>query len=159
MMDMTDRSTPSQLGELLARNGQASSPTTPVRMPDVVSPQKPTRKRYTRDEKLRILRLVDACNERGQIAALLRREGIYYSTLRDFQEQRQQGRLALASNKQARVTNPQASAVRAENARLQRQNQALAKKLEQAQILLDLQKKVSQLLGITLEQTSNQQEA
>ena len=159
MMDMTDRSTPSQLGELLARNGQSSSPTTPARVPDVASPQKPTRKRYTRDDKLRILRLVDACSERGQIAALLRREGIYYSTLRDFQEQRQQGRLDLASKKKAPGTNHPASAVREENARLQRQNQMLAKKLEQAQMLLDLQKKVSQLLGITLEQTSNNQQA
>src|SRR5882724_13475049 len=45
---------------------------------------KTRRHRYSRDEKLRILRLADACKERGQLGALLRREGIYYSTLRDF---------------------------------------------------------------------------
>ena len=54
---------------------------------------KPVRRRYSREEKLRILRLVDTCAERGQVAAILRREGIYYSTLNDFRKQQQQGRL------------------------------------------------------------------
>src|SRR5580704_2148965 len=52
-----------------------------------------SRRRYTREDKLRILRLADACKERGQLGALLRREGLYHSTLRDFQEQRANGRL------------------------------------------------------------------
>ena len=54
---------------------------------------KPVRRRCSREEKLRILRLVDTCTERGQVAAILRREGIY-STLNDFRKQQQQGRLA-----------------------------------------------------------------
>src|SRR5579871_265 len=62
----------------------------------LVAPNQSTkarRRRYSRDEKLRILRLADACHARGQLGALLRREGIYYSTLRDFQQQRANGRL------------------------------------------------------------------
>jgi transposase len=62
-------------------------------LPQERSSSKPVRHRYTRQEKVRILRLVDACKERGQVAALLRREGIYYSTLQDFRKQQQQGRL------------------------------------------------------------------
>jgi len=50
---------------------------------------KPVRRRYSREEKLRILRLADTCTERGQVAAILCREGIYSSTLNDFRKQQQ----------------------------------------------------------------------
>ena len=113
---------------------------------------KASRRRYSDQEKRRILRLVDACTERGQIGAILRREGIYYSTLRLFLEQREKGRLDMPSrpenNKQ---TNKQA--LQQQLAQLQRQNQRLADKLEKAEIVLDFQKKLSRLLEIETQQT------
>src|ERR1700721_178079 len=54
---------------------------------------KAARRRYPLEEKRRILRLVDACTQHGQVGAILRREGIYYSTLRVFMQQREKGLL------------------------------------------------------------------
>lgn len=112
-----------------------------------VPESKPVRRRYTREEKLRILRLVDACNERGQVAAILRREGIYSSTLNDFRKQQQQGRLEPGTSrpKAPKSNDPN------EIARLRRENARLQHKLDQAELIIDVQKKVSQLLGVTLQ--------
>ena len=112
-----------------------------------VPESKPIRRRYSREDKLRILRLVDACNERGQVAAILRREGIYSSTLNDFRKQQQQGRLEPGASR-AKLPKPDDTN---QIARLRRENARLQRKLEQAQLIIDVQKKVSQLLGITLQ--------
>jgi transposase len=112
-----------------------------------VPESKPIRRRYTREDKLRILRLVDACKQRGQVAAILRREGIYSSTLNDFRKQQQQGRLEPGTSR----SKPHTSDAPNEIARLRRENARLQRKLEQAQLIIDVQKKVSQLLGITLQ--------
>jgi transposase len=114
---------------------------------------KATRRRYTREEKLRILRLVEACKERGQIGAILRREGIYYSTLRDFQEQRAQGRLEPGYERDKQTTIAEQAADKKRIAELEAQNRQLRQRLEQAEIVIDVQKKLSQLLGIALPQT------
>jgi transposase len=108
---------------------------------------KPIRRRYSREEKLRILRLVDACKERGQVAAILRREGIYSSTLNDFRKQQQEGRLEPDTAR----SKPHKPNDLNEIVRLRRENARLQRKLEQAQLIIDVQKKVSQLLGITLQ--------
>jgi transposase-like protein len=112
-----------------------------------VPESKPVRRRYTREDKLRILRLVDACKERGQVASILRREGIYSSTLNDFRKQQQEGRLEVGASrsKSHKPHDPN------EIARLRRENARLQRKLEQAELIIDVQKKVSQLLGITLQ--------
>jgi hypothetical protein len=72
-------------------------------------------------------------------------------------EQRRQGRLDPPAKKATSSAKRQSNTLSEENAQLQRQNQRLTKKLEQAEILLDLQKKVSQLLGITLLETPDSQ--
>lgn len=107
---------------------------------------RPTRRRYTREEKLRILRLVDTCIERGQIAAILRREGIYYSTLNDFRKQQQEGRLQTNASRPNRHSNDNQN----ELARLRRENARLQNQLQKAELIIDVQKKVAQLLGLTL---------
>jgi len=112
-----------------------------------VPQSKPVRRRYSREDKLRILRLVDACKERGQVAAILRREGIYSSTLNDFRKQQQQGRLEPGASR-PKLPKPDEHN---EIARLRRENARLQRKLEQAELIIDVQKKVSQLLGITLQ--------
>ncbi len=122
----------------------------------VVEPNQITRARrhrYSRDEKLRILRLADACRERGQLGALLRQEGIYYSTLRDFQEQRANGRLEAGYKRDKQAARNEANEDKKHIAELEAQNRQLKHSLEQAQMIIDVQKKLSQLLGVTLPQT------
>ena len=114
---------------------------------------KPVRRRYSREEKLRILRLVDTCTERGQVAAILRREGIY-STLNDFRKQQQQGRLATKTERAKHDSYDNEN----ELARLRRENVRLQYKLEKAELIIDVQKKVSQLLGLTMTMRSDMPE-
>lgn len=112
-----------------------------------------SRRRYTKEEKLRILRLADAAKERGQVGALLRREGIYYSTLRDFQKQRANGCLEPAGQQAKRPVSIEASEDKVRIAELEAQVRQLTQRLSQAEIVIDVQKKLSELLGITLPQT------
>ena len=134
-----------------AANGGAPSQTKPLVQPGQSA--KATRRRYTREEKLCILRLVDACKERGQVGALLRREGIYYSTLRDFQEQRAKGRLEPGYEREKQAAITEQAADKARIAQLEAQNRRLQHQLQQAEIVIDIQKKLSQLLGVSLPQT------
>jgi len=113
--------------------------------------QSPQRRRFSAEYKLRILRLADACTESGALGALLRREGLYASNLRTWRRQIEAGTLdALKPRKRGRkplAPNP----LTGELEQLRKQNQRLAKKLRQAELIIDVQKKVSQMLGITLE--------
>ena len=115
--------------------------------------EKPQRRRFSAEYKLRILREADACRE-GELGALLRREGLYSSHLITWRKQRDQGILdGLKPKRRGRKpqsVNPLAS----ENERLQRENQRLTLRLKQAETIIDVQKKVSELLGLTLPPTT-----
>jgi transposase-like protein len=109
------------------------------------------RRKFTAEYKLRILKLADSCTEPGSLGALLRREGLYASNLKTWRRQRDEGTLeALSPKKRGRKAierNPLALEVE----QLRRQNEKLSKRLRHAEIIIDFQKKVSQMLGITLE--------
>lgn len=106
------------------------------------------RKQFSAAEKLRILREVDACQGSGEIGALLRREGIYSSYLSTWRRQRERGELdGLAPQRRGPKPDPQA----AEIARLKRENERLQKRLQQAELIIDFQKKAALLFGGTLE--------
>jgi len=108
------------------------------------------RRRFTAEYKLRILREADACSEPGQLGALLRREGLYSSHLSAWRMQRDEGTLAgLTPKRRGRKANPDAPVI-AENERLKRENQRLAEKLRQAETIIEVQKKLSEILGIPL---------
>lgn len=105
------------------------------------------RRRFTASYKLRMLQEADACTESGQIGALLRREGLYFSNLRTWRRQRDHGQLAaLSPKKRGRKEDP----VARENARLKREVEQLTVKLEKAEMIIDVQKKLSKLLGVSL---------
>lgn len=107
------------------------------------------RRRYTAEYKLRILREVEACKGTGEIGALLRREGLYSSNLTKWRGQRARGELeGLAAQRRGPKEDPQA----VENARLKRENERLREELRKAQLIIEVQKKVSQLLGVPLEE-------
>ena len=117
--------------------------------PDPEVPEKKPRKKFTAQYKLRILAEAEICKESGQIGALLRREGLYSSNLTTWRRQRDKGLLdAMSPQKRGRKEkekNPLAPRV----SQLERENQRLRKKLKQAEIIIDVQKKISQVLGIS----------
>ncbi len=109
---------------------------------------KPTRRRYTAEYKLGVLREADGCTRPGEIGALLRREGLYSSTLTYWRKQRQKGELGGLSPKKRgplpKEKNPLADKVRA----LERETARLRARAERAEGLVELQNKVSEILGI-----------
>lgn len=115
-------------------------------------PGKPTRRTYTAEYKLDILRQVDAAlasGEPGAVGALCRREGIYSSHLTTWRAQREAGGLAgLAPKPRGPV--PTRNPLADEVARLQREKANLEERLRKAEIVIDVQKKVAALLGETL---------
>jgi len=124
------------------------SHTPPAERPDPEVVPQAKRRRFTTAYKLRILREADACTQPGQLGALLRREGLYSSYLSEWRRVRQQGMLTEgATPKRGRPAN--AVDVQAEElARLQQENQQLQLRLQQAELIIDVQKKLSQLLGL-----------
>lgn len=126
-----------------------------VAPPDPEVPAKAARRRFTAEYKLRVLTLADACNEPGCLGKLLRREGLYASNLDTWRGQRDRGVLSgLAPKKRGRkesVRNPLA----AENEKLHKENKRLTNRLRQAEIIIDVQKKISQILGIPIATDEN----
>jgi len=124
-------------------------------MPDPAVPEKPVRRRFTAEYKLRILREADRCTQPSQLGALLRREGLYSSHLSTWRRQRDAGTLAgLTPKRRGRKPAPNAPLI-AENERLKRENQRLTEKLRQAETIIEVQKKLSEILAIPLPPTDN----
>jgi transposase len=123
---------------------QSDHPAAPT-IPDPEVVVKPKRRQFTADYKRRILQEAEACTQPGEIGALLRREGLYSSHLTTWRHQRQRGELqGLAPAKRGRKADPHA----AEIAQLQRENARLQAQVERAELIIDVQKKLSQLLGL-----------
>ena len=112
--------------------------------------EKASRRQFTDKYKLSILDQADRCNKPGELGALLRREGLYSSSLSTWRRQRESGALkALSPRKRGRKPDPQEKQNR-RVAELEREVQQLRQKLTQAETIIDVQKKVSSLLGISL---------
>lgn len=126
-------------------------PTLPAAQPpDPEVPERPLRRRFAAEYKLRILKEADACmGQGGEIGALLRREGLYSSHLVTWRRQREEGSLeALQAKKRGRKEkNPQARRIE----ELEKQNRKLEDRLRKANIIIEFQKKVADILGIPLE--------
>ena len=126
--------------------GVASPGPRPV-VPDPEVPEKATRRRFSGAYKLEILQAVDACSQPGEIGALLRREGLYSSHLSKWRQQRDAGALEglrpRKRGRKARPVDPQAKRI----TQLERENERLRHKLEQAEMIIDVQKKLSRILG------------
>lgn len=113
------------------------------------------RRRFTAEYKVRILCEADGCVQPGQLGVLLRREGLYASHLTAWRKQRDEGTLAgLTPKRRGRKAAPDAP-LAAENERLRRENQRLAAKLRQAETIIEVQKKLSEILGIPLPPQNN----
>ncbi len=119
-----------------------------VRETEVV--EKARRRGFTAEYKLGVLAEADRCTKPGEVGALLRREGLYSSLLSAWRRQRDAGELSARSPKKrgppAKV--PDASSRRV--AELEKQLAQAQVRLKRAEALLDLQKKVSEILGVEL---------
>ena len=113
-------------------------------------PEKANRRRFEAAYKLRILEEADKLTESGQLGELLRREGLYSSHLSSWRRQRDEGSLAGLAPKQRGRKAKRKDPLTQENEKLRRENQRLAERLRQAETIIDVQKKVSEMLGIPL---------
>ena len=122
----------------------------PLSTSEVEVMAKSTRRRYSAEYKLRILREADAITRHGEIGALLRREGLYSSNLTAWRKQREKRELEGLSQKRRgplpKENNPLADKVKA----LERETARLRARAERAEGLVEPQKKVSEILGIEL---------
>ena len=137
------------VGEPATGGEPARAPKRPDEVPDPEVTAKATRRRFTADFKVRVLREADACTKPGEIGALLRREGIYSSLLTCWRRERERGQLAGLTPKK-RGAKPTRDSRDVENERLKRENAKLEERLRIAEIVCEAQKKVALILGITL---------
>lgn len=113
--------------------------------PDPEVPEKPQRRRFTAQYKLDILEQADRATKPGEVGALLRREGLYSSHLAAWRKQRRDETLTGSSTQRGR-TRKDVRDRRIEE--LERDNARLTKKLDQAETIISVQKKLSRLLAI-----------
>lgn len=112
--------------------------------PDPEVGGKAKRRRFSVAYKLSVVEEADLCTKPGEVGALLRREGLYSSHLTAWRRQRREGTLGVGHRRGRRATDP----LQVEVERLQAENQRLRHRLEQAEVVIEMQKKISGLLGI-----------
>lgn len=122
-------------------------------VPDPEVSDRPRRRKFTAKYKLAVLRELDACTEPGQAGAVLRREGLYTSHVTNWRRAREAGELqGLSPKKQGRPRTPR-NPLASEVQRLERENARLQEELRKASVIIDVQKKLSTILGISLPET------
>ncbi len=124
--------------------------------PDPEVTGKKPRRKFTVKYKLRMLKKADTCTDPGQLGVLLRQEGLYSSNLTTWRKQRDEGILiAMSPKKRGRKAQPK-NPLALEVARLQKENLGLKNKLKQAELIIDAQKKISEILGIAQNHDENE---
>jgi len=116
----------------------------PEGVPDPELVERPKRRRFSAEYKLRVLREADAATKQGEIGALLRREGLYSSHLSSWRRQREEGALSALARK--RGPKP-ADRREAEIAALRRRAERTEAELVKARRVIEVQGNVSALLG------------
>lgn len=111
--------------------------------------QKAARRRFTADYKRRIALEAEGCSEPGEIGALLRREGIYSSVLARWRRQLREE--SLSSSKKSNGKSSPAQQLK----QLERENERLKEKLRQAELIIDVQKKVSEMMQTRSHETED----
>jgi transposase-like protein len=119
-------------------------------LPDPEVPEKALRRRFTPAYKLRILKEAQQCTKPGQLGALLRREGLYSSNLTLWRRQMQEGLVPKKRGPVAHKADPRTRRI----AELERDNEKLTRKLKQAELIIEVQKKVADLLKGSNEENS-----
>jgi len=138
----TERMSPQAPLENIVSRDQALSPD-----PEVMA--KRPRRTFTAQYKLRILEKVDASSAPGEVGAILRREGLYSSHLTKWRSQRTEGSLQGLSAKKRGRKKIEVSPLAKRLAELERENARLRNRLKKAETIIDVQKKMSEILGIS----------
>lgn len=141
-----------------AGHGNPAKDTPPPRdaaIPNPEVPALPKRRRFSAAYKARIVEEAEGCTESGAIGALLRREGLYSSQLSSWRTLYRTGALqALRDDKRGRKTIKHP--LEDENEKLRKQNERLGVRLERAEMIIEIQKKVAAMLGIPLNSVENE---
>jgi transposase-like protein len=132
------------VGERSESAGASAAPSVPD--PELI--ERPRRRRFSAEYKLRVLREADGCSRPGEIGALLRREGLYSSLLTEWRRQRQRGALEALERPRGR---PRTDRRDADNAELRRRLERSEAELAKARKVIEVQGNVSALLGELLE--------
>ena len=125
----------------------AATPIPPVNAPHPEVEPKAVRRRFSAQYKRSILEQADRCTHLGDVGALLRREGLYSSHLSNWRRQRDEG---LVPRKRGRKVDP-ATADRRVIAKLARENERLQRQLKKAHTIIEVQKKLSEILGLSMD--------
>lgn len=145
-----------------ARRASGGSPAAPGLVPPVpiesseVEPRIGRRK-FSASYKLQILQEAEACSA-GEVGRLLRREGLYSSHLTKWRQQRDRGALLGLTPKPGRRPDPNTPALQRIRD-LERENEQLRRRLYQAETIIEVQKKVSEILGIPLGPNGNNEKS
>jgi len=125
-------------------------------VPNPEVPEEASRRNYTAEYKRRILREAEVCKEQGQVGALLRREGLYFSNLTAWRHQVERGTLdALSSKKRgpkARKIDPSVRRITEQ----EKEIQELRTKLRKAELIIDAQKKIAEIFQFTSDQKNGE---
>ena len=136
------------------RHGGADNRAADRPVPDPEVSARPHRRRFNAAYKARIVEEAQRCTGSGEIGALLRREGLYSSALTQWRRQYQVGAIeGLKDDKRGRKRIRDGRDE--ELQRLRRENERLSKKLHQAELIIEIQKKVAAMLGNPIETTPN----
>ena len=121
-----------------------------AKVPEVEVAEKASRRKFSAEYKRKVLKEADTCTREGEIGALLRREGLYSSHLSVWRAARQRGEIAgLAPKKRGPKVAPPDPRDR-KIVELEREARRWKARAERAEALVDLQKKVSAIMGIAL---------
>lgn len=151
---------PSLISTSSSSTGSSPSPSS-AKIPDPEVLERPKRRSFNAEYKMRVLREADAAKasgEAGALGELLRREGLYSSHLVVWRKQRESGELAgLTPAKRGRKASKRRDPLALENEKLRRENARLEDQLRKSAIVIDVQKKVAMLLGIPLESAKTEE--
>jgi transposase len=116
--------------------------------PDPEVPEKKQRRKFTAKYKLRILAEADTCTRSGQLGVLLRREGLYSSNLATWRRQKEKGVLKAMTPKKRGRKPKEKNPLTQKVAQLEKESRRLQQKLKKAELIIEAQKKMSEILGI-----------
>jgi transposase-like protein len=141
------------------REGRPAASATVAAVPDPEVAAKPTRRRFTTEYKLRIVREAESQREPGAIGALLRREGLYATHLSAWRRERDRGALeTLRARRRGRKLDP-THELRQQIAELEADKRRLQERVRQAEAIIAAQKKLSEILGVAATPTATRESA
>src|SRR5262245_47013029 len=136
------------------RNGGLTVGVAASSVPNSEVAAKPTRRRFTAEYKLRVLRESESLSQPGAIGALLRREGLYSTHMSAWRRQRDRRALkTLQALRRGRKPEP-GQELRQRIAELEVDKQPLQERLRQAEAIISAPKKLSEILALSQDGTA-----